>query len=318
MSQIDLFEQPVDPPPQQETMIDVITQYVEFCKERREKALSKSVAEGKMTEERMFESLQEYQPKAWLVLAASRLPFLELATHTSKQNHPDSKATCLYVNQLKYQYNQTPLIGTDTNILATDVKCSAAYLPVFSFFKQSLEGETILDRVFRQDAVLLDAIKKICDDSAEVVWNSFLKFVTTPEKINADRMAKQVFFPVDTQKYRVLVVMYPSSLVQQAWQQIRDDRFGEHAKELREIRKQKQWSEYECHDYSNLLIHRYGGSNPQGISMLNVDRRGSMWLLPSLPPTWSSKAITLPKVGFFGKSLRFDDQVKPTLRALID
>lgn len=306
MSKTEVFKQVPEPPDTVLAMQNVISSYVEVCKQRREKVLSKQVMEDRISQEKMISELQEYQPHMWLVQAASNLPKLELASHTSKQHHPDSKATCLYVRNLFYSTQDIPFIGTDIYHLEPDVKCSAAYLPIFSFFRQKVGNISVLNLVLEKNPAFFQAIQNICGADGDHVWGSLLKFVEPPNRLNAGRTAKQVFFPT-TKQYHLLVVLYPTSLVHQAWQQIDGHLFT----------KKDEQVGLERHLYPNLLVQRYGGANPQGISMLNVNRGGSMWLLPSLPPTWSSQSLSLPKSGFFGNYLTFHPQMKPALAHLI-
>lgn len=307
--QADLFEQPVDPPVQPpQSVREVIERYITSRRDDKLEAAKDDAERQKL--------MAKYQVDDWIQDASQRVSQIRLATHTAKQQHPSSKASSVFAGLHLPHQGQHVYLGSDDVSLEPDVVGNAAALDIFKMLRLSYQDETLLSRLLRGDDALQAALSNDAQQAA-LLMSQFQQFAQMPSTLIAGRAAKQLYFPIQ-QGYHLMVVLYPSSLVHQAWRQITDDRFGEQAKALREARKKDEPSAYESRDYKQLLTHRYGGTKPQNISQLNSDRRGSMWLLPSLPPTWSSKAITLPKAGFFGKSLRFDDQVRPTLRALID
>nr|WP_286418730.1 type I-F CRISPR-associated protein Csy1 [Acinetobacter sp. 226-1] len=149
-------------------------------------------------------------------------------------------------------------------------------------------------------------------------FQRFLAFSQLPTELNAGRLSKQVLFPVEQGEYNTLVILYPSALVHRAYQQMSDDRFSDESKKLREARFKKLHQEKESREYPNLLVQNFGGSKPQNISQLNSDRRGSMWLLPSIPPTWQGQIVELPKGhSVFSGYLTNRKDVKPLLHKII-
>ncbi|MBV7619371.1 hypothetical protein KVQ86_24795, partial [Escherichia coli] len=90
------------------------------------------------------------------------------------------------------------------------------------------------------------------------------------------------------------------------------------SKAVREARFKKIHHAHESREYPNLLVQNFGGSKPQNISQLNSDRRGSMWLLPSIPPTWKGQQIELPKRGsVFTAYLSNRKDIKPLLHKIV-
>lgn len=297
-----LFEQPTDPPP---SIRAVIERYIHG---RRDEKLETA----KDDDERQ-KLMDKYQYDTWMADASHRIGQIRLASHTAKHHHPASKASSVYVGQALARGHG--FVGSADVTLEPDVVGNAAALDIFKMLRLEHEGESLLSRLLRGDPALQNALSAQ-PDQANMLMGKFQQFAQMPSKLVAGRTAKQVYFPV-TQGYHLLVVLYPSSLVHRTWQQISHDRFSEHAKTLREARKNGESSAFESREYKNVLVHRYGGTKPQNISQLNSDRRGSMWLLPSLPPTWSSQSLSLPKSGFFGNYLTFHPQMKPALAHLI-
>lgn len=258
--------------------------------------------------------LLKYTPETWLDDAARRISHIQLATHTAKQHHPSSKASAVYAGTDMPHGKAHQLLGTQNIAPDADVIGSAASLDIFKMLRLEFDGETLLSRLLRHDPEFQAAL---ADDPeiAQIRFARFAAFAQVPEQLNAGRTAKQVYFPVaDDTEYHVLTIFYPSSLVHQAWQQIGQDRFGETQKIVRQHRYDQQYHPAESREYPNLLTQSYGGSKPQNISQLNSDRRGSMWLLPSLPPVWQGQAFDLPRgqTVFSGYLAR-----RPAIKALL-
>ncbi|KAA8733234.1 type I-F CRISPR-associated protein Csy1 [Acinetobacter qingfengensis] len=258
--------------------------------------------------------LAKYEPETWLEDASLRISQIRLATHTPKQHHPSSKASAMFY----VQQNKThDFVGSQNIVLEPDVIGNAAVLDVFKLLRQKFNHISLLERLLKADKDLISALSTN-HEQAEIRYKRFLAFSELPSELNAGKLSKQVYFPVYKEGYHVLVLLYPSALVHCAYQQILNDRFGEQNKILREARFKKLHQTQESREYPNLLVHNYGGSKPQNISQLNSDRRGSMWLLPSLPPVWQGQVVELPKSGsVFTGYLTNRKDVKPILKSII-
>ena len=261
------------------------------------------------------EKLQEkYQPETWLEDASLRVSQIRLATHTPKQHHPSSKASAMFYAE---QNKTHDFIGSQGLQLEPDVIGNAAVLDVFKLLRQKFQGISLLERLLKADQDFIAALSTNCEQ-AEIRFKRFLAFSETPSELNAGRLSKQVYFPVNQDEYHILVILYPSALVHQVYKQILHDRFGESNKVLREARFKGLHQTQESREYPNLLVQNYGGSKPHNISQLNSDRRGSMWLLPSLPPVWQGQMVELPKSSsVFTSYLSNRRDVKPILNSII-
>lgn len=288
------------------------------------RALIKQYIQGRLNEklEKLKEDdltereklLEKYQPETWLEDASLRICQIRLATHTPKQHHPSSKASAMFYTG---QDNSHDFVGSQGLQLEADVIGNAAVLDVFKLLRQKFEGISLLERLLKADQDFIAALSNNTEE-AEIRYQRFLAFSEIPSELNAGRLSKQVYFPVDQDKYHIVVILYPSALVHRVYQQISNDRFGEKSKILREARFKGLHSTQESREYPSLLVHNYGGSKPQNISQLNSDRRGSMWLLPSLPPVWQGQLVELPKSGsVFTGYLSNRKDVKPVLNSII-
>lgn len=257
--------------------------------------------------------LAKYEIETWLESASLRISQLTLATHTPKQHHPSSKASAVFY---KPQQAQHEFVGSAGLVLEADVIGNAAVLDVFKLLRLKHQGVSLLDRLLNADAEFIAALAKEKQQAA-VRYQRFLAFSEMPEQFNAGRLSKQVYFPVVDDQYHVLTILYPSAFIHGVYKQLSNDRFGEQSKIIREARFNKLYSQLESREYPNLLTQNYGGSKPQNISQLNSDRRGSMWLLPSLPPVWTGQMVALPKSSsVFSAYFSNREEVKPLLRSI--
>ncbi|RZG49354.1 type I-F CRISPR-associated protein Csy1 [Acinetobacter wuhouensis] len=258
--------------------------------------------------------LEKYQPETWLEDASLRISQLRLATHTPKQHHPDSKASAMFYSSSEKAHD---FVGSQGMQLDADVIGNAAVLDVFKLLRLQFQNVSLLERLLKADEELIAALA-LNQESAQIRYQRFLAFSQLPTELNAGRLSKQVLFPVEQDDYHTLVLLYPSSLAHRVYQQISSDRFSEESKKLREARFNKLHAEQESRQYPNLLVQNFGGSKPQNISQLNSDRRGSMWLLPSIPPTWQGQMVELPKgASVFTAYLTNRKDIKPLLGKLI-
>lgn len=258
--------------------------------------------------------LEKYEPETWLEEASLRVNQIRLATHTPKQHHPSSKASAIFYAQAQQTHDY---IGSAGISLEPDVIGNAAVLDVFKLLRQKFNEISLLERLLMADADFIAALATK-PEQAEIRYQRFVAFSTAPKELNAGRLSKQVYFPVEKDGYHILVLLYPSALVHRIYQNILADRFSDNSKLLREARFKKLYKKQESREYPTLLVHNYGGSKPQNISQLNSDRRGAMWLLPSMPPVWQGQIVELPKTNsVFTGYLSNRKDVKPLLNAIV-
>lgn len=258
--------------------------------------------------------LEKYEVETWLEDASLRISQLRLATHTPKQHHPDSKASAMFYSNTEKTHDY---VGSESLKLDADVIGNAAVLDVFKMLRLSFQGTSLVERLLNADQELISALS-VEAETAQLRYERFLAFSQLPTELSAGRLSKQVLFPVQDDEYHTLVILYPSSLVHRAYQQLSYDRFSDESKALREARFKKLHHAHESREYPNLLVQNFGGSKPQNISQLNSDRRGSMWLLPSIPPTWKGQQIELPKRGsVFTGYLSNRKDIKPLLHKIV-
>lgn len=273
-----------------------------FIAEQREAKLK-----GKADENGQI-STNEYH--AWLAKAAMRVNQLQIVTHALKATHPYARGTNLYVNPADLP-NHTE-IGTHTlgDDFTDDVVGNAAalgvYKGVYKFLKIEVDGHTLLHWMQVRDPDLRQALHP--DPNLAEEWMSaFTGLIRLNEQPVAHELAKQVYWlvgdePVEDTAYHLLEPLFSSSLVHAVHQEIQDARFGDSNREAREAYRAGRPHEGVYRDYRGLAYRKLGGTNPQNISQLNVERRGINYLLASLPPHWKQRS----HLNLRGKTSAFD------------
>jgi len=266
-----------------------------FIEERLQAKLASPAGNDESKRQKL---LTEHRLEPWLADAARRVAQIQLATHTVKPIHPDARGTSIHLREPRC--TDKTLVGTHVlaNDRADDVVGNAAALDVFKFLKLTHDGKSLLQRVQENDPDLLAAFSDKPEQARE--WMAAFAAIGESKGLPISHtLAKQLYFPLPEGSYHLLAPLFPTALVHQLHGTLQFDRFSDATKAARAAQKEKlPWHEG-YHEYPNLVIQNFGGSKPQNISQLNSERGGANYLLPSLPPTWQSESITLPR----GKSI---------------
>lgn len=140
-----------------------------------------------------------------------------------------------------------------------------------------------------------------------------------PQQPSTHERNKQILWPIDADNdcYHTLVPLYPSVLAHAFYQNINERRWSETAKTARENRKTPTKPQYRYQDLLELATTQLGGTKPQNISLLNSRQGGRHYLLPSLPPVFTSDSIRLPQSAeSLFKTNLYQYQMQDSLREL--
>ncbi|MDE5833466.1 MAG: type I-F CRISPR-associated protein Csy1, partial [Desulfovibrio sp.] len=256
----------------------------------------------------------KFDRETWIADAARRSAQIKLVTHAVKYIHPDARGAGVYDDQTNFPPG---FVGRNTENLVEDVVGNAAALDVFKFLKLEYEGKSLLRRVREDDKSLALAFSD--NDVLAKSWiASFKNLFDAEKKPYSHTLAKQIYFPLPDGGYHLLAPLFPTSLVQETQNIIREDRFGEEVKTARAARRDGLYREGGYKEYPGLLTQKFGGSKPQNISQLNSERHGENWLLPSCPPDWNSGLPRLPLgvKSVFGKVLNSQPAIRDAKKAL--
>jgi CRISPR-associated protein Csy1 len=140
---------------------------------------------------------------------------------------------------------------------------------------------------------LARALHDNVDDSQN--WlHSFASIVQQQGEPSSHTLAKQIYFPLPDGRYHLLAPLYPTALVHSWHETLKHDRFSDASKAARKAHKEQRQHEHGYAEYLNLAMQKFGGAQPQNISLLNSARRGEAYLLASFPPTWQRQPLSPP------------------------
>lgn len=242
--------------------------------------------------------LAQFEYTAWIADAARRATQIQAVTHSLKPIHPDARGTNLYCPpDTLVAHNEVGSHCLPASF-SGDVVGNAAALDVYKFLKVEADGRPLLASMLDRDA---DLIAALSDDArqAEAWRGAFVSITAARGDVSSHTRGKQLYWlvgedPQNDADYQVLAPLYASSLAQAVYEVIDHDRFSESAKEARKARREDAFHPTGFHDYPNLAVQKLGGTKPQNISQLNSERRGTNYLLASLPPAWKFRDIRAP------------------------
>ena len=278
---------------------------VTFLDGRKQKPLK----EGKKS---AAEIESDYSTLVWVANAAQRAAQLSLVSHPAKFSHPDARATpVLFAGE----YKADGFLRSGNAYAGQDVVGNAAALDVYAFLSLPLEdGQTVLQHFEAQTAQLRGLLG--ADEDTFQAWRqSFLQIKNNAEGNKTHPNVKQVYFLVED-SYHLLSVLYPSGLMTEHRERLRNMKFSEATKLAREARRKGQFHAQGFADMAGMLTQHFGGTKPQNVSKLNSNNGGEAWLLPCFPPELDSRYIRLPKTDFFKTLYSKDKELQELLAGL--
>jgi len=240
----------------------------------------------------------KYLPANWLDSAAIRTKQISVATHILKFIHSDAKGSNIYDTQ-QYTAAKTAYVTTGTHS-SFDVTGNAAALDVAKFLLLVDDGRTVLQAITANDDQPLRAFART--EAQLQTWMAKFKQVVADSNVQSHTLAKQIYFPVSPENgdYHLLMPLYASSLAHELYQRIQTNRYGDVQKTVRKAKKEGKYCEHNCIRYPNLMLHGFGGTKPQNISLLNSQRHGQSYLLNTASPVWENRAKPPSKNIFTG------------------
>ena len=268
---------------------------------------------------------QKYTAEVWIADAANRMAKqLTFGTHISKGIHPDSKGDNVNFRQSKTL--PEGIVGSQSlSKLPLDANGNAAALPLAAFFDISIKADMdirLRDLIQEQHPAIKLAFSKNAEidqqyaDSFRAALDNPLTTPTSHER------NKQLLWPLkgvidgsmDGEKvaedhYQCLIPLYPSALTNVFSQKLYQARYSEANKMARDNRKKKTAEQNVYVSIPDIAVIKLGGTKPQNISQLTSSQGGRNYLLPSLPPVYSSKTsffIRKEQTSIFTDRLSFE------------
>lgn len=242
----------------------------------------------------------KYDRDNWMDEAANRLAKqLNFGTHISKGVHPDAKGDNVTLNQPPALPDH--LVGSQTvDNLLLDANGNAAALPLAAFFDWPVNDRLRIRDVIQHHPDLAQPALASDPQAAATYLNLFQTTLSGDMSApQTHERNKQVLWPVGDlaeDAYHCLVPLYPSALTHHVKNTVDDLRWSDANKIARHNRYNKTTAEQQPYlSLNNLAVLQLGGTKPQNISQLMSKQGGRNYLLPSLPPTYSSDGY--PRLG---------------------
>lgn len=271
----------------------------DFLNERKELWLKdrlKKAENETVVAELQQQANDKFSLNEWLPDAAKRVTQLSMVSHPSKFSHPSAKTSSVIA---KEEYRNDGYLRSGNVDYPLDVFGNAAAMDVYKFLSLSLnEKITVLDSFDQQNQDLKNLITH-AELNFEALSREFLKIKFSDHSVKTDHLVKQVYFPIDQEKYHLLSVLTPSGLITRLKQTLDMMRFSEETKRAKELRKKNEHHEIGYADIFDLTITAYGGTQPQNVSVLNSQNAGRAYLLSSCPPVFEKRKVKLPNKDFF-------------------
>ena len=230
-----------------------------FIQERLQLKLDKLKDDDAEAASKRLDLQQAHVREVWLANAASRVSWIQVASHILKGIHPSARGTSLYVNT--FTSNDPHLLGTHTlqGHQIDDVTGDAAALDVFKFLKLQHQGQSLLVRLTQQDSATLIALSEDADQATQ--WaEDFAGIVKGKSSAASHTLAKQLYFPLTDGAYHLLAPLFPTALVHGIHLRLQEDRFSEAAKAARTAKRAQQAHPHGYCDYPNMVVRKMGGS----------------------------------------------------------
>jgi CRISPR-associated protein Csy1 len=163
-----------------------------------------------------------------------------------------------------------------------------------------LEGKSIFDCIMTED---FEFLVSFYGSQAQLAkWKEGLANLVECRNIKTAEFAKQSYFPVSTHDsvYHIVVPLFSSSMAEAIYRRLSEINFGAEQAKFRNQSRIDKYAKGVKISFSNIAVAKYGGAQPQNISMLNKGRKwkankedkttyGIGYLFNSAPPIWKSQ-----------------------------
>jgi len=188
---------------------------------------------------------------------------------------------------------------------------NGALVSISRFFALEKEGEMIFDLLSKGKN---DFLKPFSQNEQQIEkWLQGFRTLINEGEIQTADKAKQLYFPInnvinldaegnpDSINYHLLTPLFSSSIAESIYSLQSDLNFGERYKLIKEARKDQLYDPNISMNFSELAVQKFGGAQPQNVSMLNKGRSwkankkdkttyGVTYLFKAAPPSaWQSQ-----------------------------
>ncbi|SBT18144.1 CRISPR-associated protein Csy1 [Marinomonas gallaica] len=278
---------------------DKILDYINSRKEDRlekfDKETEKGIKAAKAEEVAAYEQQRfelrvaeeaRFKENVWLDDAAGRAKQLQLVTHALKFTHSDAKGTSIFADQYT---GERSFIGSHSiESPAIDIVGNAAALDVGKLLMLEDHSSKLLVHYIQQEDMSPFQLFAATQEQL-TQWLEGFKLAVTAKDPSSNKLAKQLYWPLQEGGYHILMPLFATSLTHDIYDRIQTARFSEEQKAARDARRNEKVSDIHTVEFPDIAVQAFGGTKPQNISQLNSTRGGRAYLLSSAPPTWESQ-----------------------------
>jgi len=243
---------------------------------------------------------QEHKPSIWLNYWADKARDISFATHVAKLTHSSSKSTSIYDRSTskKPGYLTTSSIR---GLIIDTATANAASAPAGDVLALEINNKSLLDFIKENNP---DPFNELTENELEIEsWMSSFKQAYEKDRKNSHFLSKQVFFPINEDKYHLLLPLVSSSMAYALY--LKFQKFIEENKQVGDQKKNNKYHSNFVVSFSNKATLRVPGK-PQTASSLNQERRGLLTLLPSFPQKWTKKqTLPLHQTSLFDRNMGY-------------
>jgi CRISPR-associated protein Csy1 len=250
------------------------------------------------------------------------------ATHVLKFSHSSSVSDGFLLNDTSDDMTlTTATIKNKTFDLAHN---NGALITISRFLALSFSDNLIIDLILNDNYSFLTPFSENQEQLNQ--WCSgFGKLVEKRDLKTADK-AKQIYFPLINEnenidikevEYHLITPLFSSSLAENIFAFVSNLKYGDEqgvAKTRRINNNEKSAMYYDKPyiDIANIGVQKFGGAQPQNVSMLNKNRSGSGYLFLAQPPNWQTQINPPVSTRSLFYAMTLDKRTQTTLDYLRD
>lgn len=201
---------------------------------------------------------------------------------------------------------------------------NGALISVSRFLSLSHNGISIYDLVFMGDFRFLKGFAK--NENQYEKWRHGLTGLIEKRGVNSAGFAKQIYFPIENNKYHLLAPLTSSTLIEPIFNNVIDAKYR---KKENCFNKDAFLKPIVNFPNNKVVVVRVGGNNPQNISMLNRGRNwkpdkkvkssyGIYHVFSCQPPIWQAQLKPPIYTKNFFYELSKNYEVKEVIQYLAD
>lgn len=264
----------------QQAIDDFLHQKIQTTIEQKQRK-----AKDSFTQEDIQKIHGEYERETWLNKVAENVDKLFLnVSHVAKLTHSSSQAMSLRDSNQSDSYPYLITTQTlDSHFLDSGYS-DAKVAPIAEFLSYRVaDMDKQLGELLAEDE---SHFANISDNVEQrQYWSSQIKQAYQPQTIRSHVLAKQIYIPVGD-SYHLVSPMYSSSIAHEIALAVKYANNKDNPAKL--ARKQQTNFEQPYIAYPNVATLGITKSNHQNVSALNGQRRGFLYLFPTLPPKWQA------------------------------